>query len=54
MYLMRPVMAGKCSLHDLRTIYTIDDLADFHEMIDLEESIHAKQREEAERARKRR
>jgi len=32
---MRPVARDKCRLHELKDgTYTIDDLADFHEMLD--------------------
>lgn len=36
---MRPVMRNPplCTLHELETIYTIDDLADFHEAMDEQE-----------------
>lgn len=33
-----------CTLRELQTVYTIDDLADFHEMID-EENFYAEQYE---------
>jgi len=38
MYLLRPTpgfsQPALCTLHELRTVYTIDDLADFHEILD--------------------
>ncbi|KQQ24105.1 hypothetical protein ASF56_16260 [Methylobacterium sp. Leaf122] len=42
-----------CELHDLRTKYTIDDLANFHEILDLREAAEDKARKhiEAERSR---
>lgn len=38
-----------CSYRDLATILTLDDLADFHEVLDLKEAIQARAREESER-----
>lgn len=59
MYLLRPTPAfavpALCTLHELRTIYTIDDLADFHEVLDLRAAAlqraerDAKRRHEANR-----
>ena len=37
MRVYRPVLAGLCSLHELRTVYTLDDLYDFHELLDLKQ-----------------
>ena len=41
-YLLRPTPCMSepplCTLHELRTIYTLDDLADFHEVLDLREA----------------
>ncbi len=39
-----------CTLHELQTVYSIDDLADFHEMMD-EEAEYAR-RVEATRGKK--
>lgn len=41
MYIRRVTLRGKATLHELRTVYTIDDLADFHEECDLEDAISA-------------
>lgn len=37
-YLMRPIMRHPplCTRHELRTVYSINDLADFHEAMDEE------------------
>ena len=40
LYLWRPIIRGKCTLHELRTVYTIDDLADINEALDLEDAIN--------------
>jgi len=45
MFIRRVTMRGKATLHELRTVYTLDDLADFHEELDLEDAIAAKQME---------
>ena len=37
MRIYRPVLAGLCSLNELRTVYTLDDLYDFHELLDLKQ-----------------
>jgi hypothetical protein len=41
-FLLRPTILLSnpplCTLHELRTVYTIDDLADFHEALDLREA----------------
>lgn len=34
-------MRGKATLHELRTVYSLDDIADFHEECDLEDAIAA-------------
>jgi hypothetical protein len=51
LYLWRPTRADPplASIHQLRTIYNIDDLADFHEMMDLEEHLQAKAMEDVGR-----
>jgi hypothetical protein len=41
MFLWRPVVEGMCTLHELRTIYTFDDLADMHEALNLRAAINA-------------
>lgn len=42
MYLLRPTPGMSnpplCTLHELRTVYTLDDLANFHELLDLQEA----------------
>lgn len=52
-YLLRPTPCMSepplCTLHDLRTIYTLDDLADFHEVLDLREAAGEKASRVAER-----
>lgn len=47
MWLLRPVMAEPplCSIVDLRTGFTIDDVADLHELLDLKEALAAKSQE---------
>jgi hypothetical protein len=42
-----------CSLIELRTVYTLDDLADMHEALDLREHLAAKAAAERERSRPR-
>ena len=37
----RPILKDKCTLVELRTILTLDDLADINEALDLEEAINA-------------
>jgi hypothetical protein len=53
MYLYRPTAMFSnppfCTLHELRTIYTIDDLADFHEVINLRNATADRRQIEAER-----
>ena len=59
LYLLRPTPGVSeppiCTLHELRSIYTIDDLADFHEVLDLRAAAlqraerDAKRRHEANR-----
>lgn len=41
MFLFRPILAEPplCSMADLRTTLTIDDLADLHEILDLKEEL---------------
>lgn len=39
MLLWRPIIRGKCTLHELRTVYSFDDLADMHEALNLEDAI---------------
>jgi hypothetical protein len=43
---MRPVMADPplCTLVDLKTVLTIDDLADFHEVLNAREAANAANR----------
>lgn len=54
MYIWRPVLADPrmCELHQLATVYTIDDLADFHEALDLKEAMAERARRNSERKRK--
>ena len=33
-FFYRPIMRGLCTMHELRTIYDLDDLLDFHEALD--------------------
>ncbi|KQO49945.1 hypothetical protein [Methylobacterium sp. Leaf85] len=46
LYLLRPTPGMTnpplCTLHELRTIYTLDDLANMHELIDLQDAQSAK------------
>ncbi len=41
---MRPVLADPplCRLHHLRTVYTLCDLHDFHEALDMRDALAAK------------
>lgn len=41
MLLWRPIVEGMCILHELRTIYTFDDLADMHEALNLRAAIQS-------------
>lgn len=54
MYIWRPILADPrmCELHQLATVYTIDDLADFHEALDLKEAMAERARRNSERKRK--
>lgn len=47
-WLLRPVMADPplCSLGEIKTILTIDDIADLHEVLDLKEHLAAKAAEQ--------
>jgi hypothetical protein len=51
MWLLRPVLAEPplCSIDDVRTRFTIDDVADLHEVLDLKEALAAKAQEQRER-----
>lgn len=53
MYLWRPVIAEPplCTLLDLQSKLTIDDLADLHEVLDLKEAIHERARKDQEKSR---
>lgn len=55
MYLWRPCIAEPplCTMLELNTVWTIDDLADFHEVLDLKEAFHDRARRESERKNKR-
>jgi hypothetical protein len=46
-YVMRPVMRDPplCTLHELSTVYTIDDLQDFHEAMDEQEEYERRRAE---------
>lgn len=33
-FFYRPIMRGLCTMHELRTVYDLDDLLDFHEALD--------------------
>jgi hypothetical protein len=39
MLIWRPIIRGRCTLHDLRTVYGYDDLMDLHESLNLEDAI---------------
>jgi hypothetical protein len=54
-YVFRPILADPplCSLSDIKTVLTLDDLADLHEALDLKDAIAAKAAEKAERDRRR-
>jgi hypothetical protein len=39
MFLWRPIIRGKCSLVELKTVLTLDDAADLNEAMDLEDAI---------------
>jgi hypothetical protein len=41
MIIWRPVMEGQCTLHELRTVYSFDDLMDMHEALNLRAAINA-------------
>lgn len=51
LYLLRPTPGFAnpplCTLHELRTIYTLSDLADFHEILNVREGGVSKARAEA-------
>jgi hypothetical protein len=36
----KPIMRGLCTMHELRTVYTLDDLMDFHDAIDEWDEAH--------------
>lgn len=52
MYLWTPVMRGKCTFAELKTAYTLDDLADLHELIRLEDAITSEAQDRANRGSK--
>ncbi|GJE77287.1 hypothetical protein [Methylorubrum suomiense] len=56
-YLYRPTAAFRaqplCSLAELKTVLTIDDLADMHEAMNLQDATLRRAEEEAERERAR-
>jgi len=35
MFIYRPILEEMCTLHELRTVYTLSDLRDFHEALNL-------------------
>jgi len=51
MFIWRPCLSDPklCDYIDLATRLTIDDLANFHEALDLKDAIQARAREEQER-----
>lgn len=53
LYLLRPTPGVSkphiCTLHELRTVYSLDDLADFHELLDLRDAAAEKATRMAER-----
>lgn len=40
-FILRPTYSTPplCSLNDLRTVYTLDDLYDFHEILDMRDAL---------------
>ncbi len=58
MYLLRPTQLFAnpplCTLHELRTVYTIDDLANFHEILNLRNATIARATRDQERDRQNR
>lgn len=54
MFVWRPVISDPplCTLRDLETFYSIDRLADFHEVLNLKEAMQDRARQEAERKRR--
>lgn len=50
---MRPVLAGRASLHELQTIYCYADLALLNELCDIEDELTAEAHDRANRERKR-
>jgi hypothetical protein len=39
MLIWRPIIRGMCTLHELRTVYSFNDLADMHEALNLQDAI---------------
>lgn len=58
MYLFRPTPGFAdppiCELHQLRTVYTLSDLANFHEILDLRELVMDKAKARVEQQREQR
>ena len=50
--LVRPILAGLCTLNDLSTIYSYNDLLDLHEVLDLKDYINIEQGKAAAQERK--
>jgi hypothetical protein len=40
-FIYRPIMAGKATLHEVKTILTMVDMLDLHEALDIEEEINS-------------
>lgn len=49
MFIYRPVMEGICTLNELRTVYTLSDLHDFHEVLNLKSEAEHLAREESKK-----
>jgi len=54
MMIWRPVIRGMCTLSDLKSTLSIDDLADMNEALDLQDAIEADAAKAAEQKAKRR
>ena len=54
MLLWRPILRRRASLIEVRTVLTLDDLADLNELIDLEDALEADAHARAEERRPRR
>lgn len=52
LYIWRPVMRGLCTIDALRTTLTLDDLADMHELLDLQDALAAAHQKHIQNRRK--